>query len=151
MNVLDQIYERLEVDAKCHAKLQELFQQFVQRGAESSDKNPLPGLKLEKQLDKDYFEAVFLGRRHRFSFSVFRDSAGALKGRVEVNLVDREGATGISIGEFDFDEAGETSLKSYKNDAVEDFNGLGPFYIILGYIHDSLSGRDPVMVNIKAS
>jgi len=139
----DQLHQSLERTSNRHRQLFakfELFSKFVDEQV-SAPAFHIKGIVISSNLDQGFFSTTFVGRTLQFRFESVSEENGALVGKVTCYLKKEFPALEyISIGDFRFTGNGQTTLVDPKeNDPISIENDLAALYVVLNYIHESLS------------
>lgn len=139
----NQLHQELEKAANRHRQLAAKFDQFAKLVAEQvvAPAFHIKGIGISLNLDQRFFSTTFAGRTLHFIFESVPGENGALVGQVTCYL-KKEIPTPeyISIGDFQFTGSGQTTLiDPMENDPVNIDTNLGALYVVLNYIHESLS------------
>lgn len=140
---LKQLQNNLETASKRHHRnfeKFELFANFVNDQLSRSDFY-IKGIGISLNLSQGFFSTTFVGRTLQFQFGSVSDANGNLIGMVTCYLKKEFPALEyISIGDFRFTGNGQTTLaKPEENDPIMIDDDIDALYIVLNYIHESLS------------
>ena len=139
----NQLHQNLERNSNRHRQLFakfELFAKFVDEQV-SAPAFHIKGIGISSNLDQGFFSTTFAGRTLQFRFESVSEENGALVGKVTCYLKKELPALEyISIGDFRFTGNGQTTLVDpNENDPITIDNDLAALYVVLNYIHESLS------------
>ncbi|MBC2730817.1 hypothetical protein [Thiobacillus sp.] len=139
----NQLHQELERASNRHRQLAAKYEQFAKCVAEQigAPAFHIKGIGITLNLDQGAFSTIFAGRTLYFIFESVSSENGALVGKVTCYL-KKEFPTlkYISIGDFQFSGSGESTLiDPMENDPINIGIDLGALYVVLNYIHESLS------------
>lgn len=139
----NQLHQELERATNRHRQLAAKYEQFVKFVAEQvvAPAFHIKGIGISLNLDQGSFSTTFAGRTLYFIFESVSGENGALVGKVTCYLKKEFPALEyISIGDFQFTGSGETTLVDpMENDPINIDIDLAALYVVLNYIHESLS------------
>ena len=139
----NQLHQNLERASNRHRQLFAKFEQFAKFVGEqvSTPAFHIKGIGISSNLDQCFFSTTFAGRTLQFQFESVSEENGTLVGKVTCYLKKEFPALEyISIGDFRFTGNGQTTLVDPKeNDPITIDNDLAALYVVLNYIHESLS------------
>ncbi len=139
----NQLHQNLERTSNRHRQLSAKFEQFAKYVNEqvTAPAFHIKGIGISLNLDQSFFSTTFSGRTLQFRFESVPEENGALVGQVTCYLKnDFPALEYISIGDFRFTGNGQTTLVDQKeNDPITIDTDLAALYVVLNYIHESLS------------
>jgi hypothetical protein len=139
----DQLHQNLERNSNRHRQLFAKFEQFAKFVDEqvSAPAFHIKGIGTSSNLDQGFFSTTFAGRTLQFQFESVSEENGPLAGKVTCYFKKEFPALEyISIGDFRFTGNGQTTLVDpNENDPITIDNDLTALYVVLNYIHESLS------------
>ena len=139
----NQLHQNLQRNSNRHRQLFARFEQFAKFVADqvSAPEFHIKGIGASSNLDHGFFSTTFAGRNLEFRFESVLEENGALAGKVVCYLKkDFPALDYISIGDFRFNGNGQTTLLDPNdNDPIAIDNDLAALYVVLNYIHESLS------------
>ncbi|HMN12013.1 MAG: hypothetical protein WA146_05980 [Thiobacillus sp.] len=139
----NQLHQDLESATNRHRQLAAKFEQFAKFVAEqvAAPAFHIKGIGISLNLDQGFFSTTFAGRTLHYTFESVPSENGTLVGKVTCYL-KKEFPTleYISIGDFQFTGSGQTTLVDpMENDPIKIDVDLAALYVVLNYIHESLS------------
>lgn len=139
----NQLHQELERATSRHRQLAARYEQFAKFVAEQVvvPAFHIKDIAISLNLDQGSFSTTFAGRTLYFIFESVSGENGALVGKVTCYLKKEFPILEyISIGEFKFTGSGQTTLVDpMENDPIDIDTDLGALYVVLNYIHESLS------------
>lgn len=139
----NQLHQSLEKASNRHRQLAAKFEQFAKFAAEqvAAPAFHIKGISVSLNLDQGFFTTCFAGRTLHFRFESVHEENGTLVGKVTCHLKKEFPASEyIPIGDFRFTGNGQTTLVDpTEKDPITIDVDLAALYIVLNYVHDSLS------------
>lgn len=139
----NRLHQELERAANRHRQLVGKFDQFAKAFAEQAAEPAfhIKGIGVSLNLEQGSFSTSFAGRTLVFIFESAYGENGVLVGKVSC-FMKKEFPTPeyISIGNFQFTSSGQSTLMDPReNDPLNIDIDLAALYVVLNYIHESLS------------
>lgn len=139
----NQLHQELERASNRHRQLAAKYEQFAKFVAEqvTAPAFHIKGIAISLNLDQGSFSTIFAGRTLYFIFESAPGDNGTLVGKVTCYLKKEfPSPEYISIGDFQFTGSGQTTLVDpAENDHINIDIDLAALYVVLNYIHESLS------------
>lgn len=139
----NQLHQNLERTSNRHRQLSAKFEQFAKFVDEQVTVPAfhIKGIGISLNLDQGFFSTTFAGRTLQFQFESVSEENGAFVGQVTCYFKKEFPALEyISIGDFRFTGNGQTTLVDPREDDPITIDvELAALYVVLNYIHESLS------------
>jgi hypothetical protein len=139
----NQLHHDLERASNRHRQLAAKYEQFATFVAEqvTAPAFHIKGIGISLNLDQGFFSTTFAGRTLQFTFESVPSEHGTLVGKVTCYLKKEFPTPEYTlIGDFQFTGSGQTNLVDPKeNDPIIIDVDLAALYVVLNYIHESLS------------
>jgi hypothetical protein len=141
---LKNIYRKMERVSAKYDSLKSIFCDFNKNATMILTRPdcPVKGITISPELDKNYFDVIFVGNQVRFSFLIAEKENKELEGFVtctcvssDTKLVDRV------IHEFSFDTDGAVNLKMVGDDPIYIDNEYIAGQLVLYFLAEAISKK----------